>query len=154
MKIGKNIGAAVVAVALFCVSASEAQAGSGCWQASEVAAAKVRDLQTRMMVAGLKCRGYGPEMLAAYNRFVVVHRTNIQRHNGVLRARFIRTDGRSAGQRGYDRYTTALAKAYGATSADPAAWGEIVAPAPRAATPCAINTNGKAAEKERGWSVR
>src|SRR3546814_15329794 len=81
MKIGKNIGAAVVAVALFCVSASEAQAGSGCWQASEVAAAKVRDLQTRMMVAGLKCRGYGPEMLAAYNRFVVVHRTSIQRHN-------------------------------------------------------------------------
>src|SRR3546814_5549337 len=98
--------------------------GSGCWQASEVAAAKVRDLQTRMMVAGLKCRGYGPEMLAAYNRFVVVHRTSIQRHNGVLRARFIRTDGRSAGQRGYDRYTTALAHAYGATSADPAACGE------------------------------
>src|SRR3546814_9382021 len=113
MKIGKNIGAAVVAVALFCVSASEAQAGSGCWQASEVAAAKVRDLQTRMMVAGLKCRGYGPEMLAAYNRFVVVHRPSIQRHNGVLRARFIRTAGRSAGQRGSDRYTTALANAYG-----------------------------------------
>src|SRR3546814_14770048 len=121
----------VVAVALFCVSASEAKAGWGCWQASEVAAAKVRDLQTRMMVAGLKCRGYGPEMLAAYNRFVVVHRTSIQRHNGVLRARFIRTDGRSAGQRGYDRYTTALANAYGATSADPAACGEMVALAQR-----------------------
>src|SRR3546814_11211507 len=91
-----------------------------------------------MMVAGLKCRGYGPEMLAAYNRFVVVHRTSIQRHNGVLRARFIRTDGRSAGQRGYDRYTTALANAYGATSADPAACGEMVALAQRAATARAI----------------
>ena len=139
MKIGKNIGAAVVAVALFCVNASEAQAESGCWQASEVAAAKVRDLQTRMMVAGLKCRGYGPELLAAYNRFVVVHRASIQRHNGVLRARFIRMDGRSAGQRGYDRYATALANAYGATSADPAACGEMVGLAKRAATARAID---------------
>src|SRR3546814_9234714 len=92
--------------------------GSGCWQASEVAAAKVRDLQTRMMVAGLQWRGYGPEMLATYNRFVVVHRTSIQRDNRVLRARFIRSDGRSDGQRGYDRYTTALANAYGETRSE------------------------------------
>src|SRR3546814_20151443 len=78
-------------------------------------------------------------MLAAYNRFGVVHRTSIQRHNGVLRARFSRTDGRSAGQRGYDRYATALANAYGATSSDPAACGEMVGLANRAATARAID---------------
>ncbi len=131
MEIGKHIAAAGLAVAVICTSATPAFSAS-CWQAEEASAAKVRDLQTRLMVAGLKCRGNGPEMLAVYNRFVVAHRSSIQRYNNVLRARFIRLSGKSGGERDYDRYTTALANAYGATDADQQACDEMVVLAKRA----------------------
>ena len=133
MKIRRAITAAMLAAAAICASSTPVYAAS-CWSAEEVAAAKIRDLQTRMMVAGLKCRGDGPEMLAAYNRFVVVHRTSIQRHNNILRGRFIRIGGKSGGERDYDRYTTAMANAYGSTEADHQACREVTALARRAAS--------------------
>ena len=132
MLIGKGIAATALVVAMVCGGTQTAVAAS-CWQANEVSAAKVRDLQTRLMVAGLKCRMRGPEMLAAYNRFVVAHRDAIQRHNGTLRARFIRLEGRSQGERDYDRYTTALANAYGSTAADGQACAELAGLARQAA---------------------
>ena len=36
-----------------------AQAGEGCWNPTQVAAAKVRDLQSRLMVATLRCSAMG-----------------------------------------------------------------------------------------------
>lgn len=133
MGIGKGFAAAVLAAAVVSGGAQSALAAS-CWQAQEVSAARVRDLQTRLMVAGLKCRGQGPEMLAAYNRFVVEHRASIQRHNNVLRTHFIRMQGKSGGEREYDRYTTALANAYGSTAADSGACADMVRLAKRAAS--------------------
>ena len=42
----------------------------GCWNETQVAAAKVRDLQSRLMVATLRCRAMGVDVPAAYNHFV------------------------------------------------------------------------------------
>lgn len=138
MKIGKAMWAAVLAVAMVGGNAAPAFAAN-CWQQQEVAAAMVRDLQTRMMVAGLKCRGGGPDMLAAYNRFVRTHRGTIQKHNDILRARFIRMKGAKAGERAYDSYTTALANNYGATAADNNACEDMEKLAKRAASERAAN---------------
>lgn len=106
--------AAVVALA-FTMAAGQAQAATNdCWSAQEVSAAKVRDLQTMLMVAGLRCRGTGTDVLAGYNRFVAINRAAIVEINTRLKAHFNSAYGPAEGQRRYDRFTTALANAYGA----------------------------------------
>ena len=50
--------AALAAAGMMACAPLPAQA-AGCWAASDVAAAKVRDLQTMLMVATLRCRAGG-----------------------------------------------------------------------------------------------
>ena len=50
----KKGGLCVAATMLLCVS-MPAHAVMGCWNPTQVAAAKVRDLQSRLMVATLRC---------------------------------------------------------------------------------------------------
>lgn len=84
-----------------------------CWNQQEEAAAKVRDLQSRLMVATMRCRAMGIDILQAYNEFVRTNRSTIQAANGVIKAQFMTAHGRE-GQVFYDRFTTALANEYGA----------------------------------------
>ena len=104
--------AAALAAASFC-TAQAAQADMGCWNNEQAAAAKVRDLQSRLMVASLRCRAIGIDVLAPYNAFVSGNRTTLQAANTVLRAQFAAGYG-AAGESAYDRFTTALANEYGA----------------------------------------
>ncbi len=97
-------------LALSC--AAPAQAAPACWSEADMDAAKVRDLQSRLMVATLRCQGAGFDITAAYNRFVVANRATLQGVNGVLMASFRSGFGDGA-QVEYDRYATALANAYG-----------------------------------------
>lgn len=94
------------------VFAQPAQAAMSCWGQQESAAAKIRDLQSRLMVATVRCRAMGVDVLTAYNDFVRVNRETIQAANGVIRARFEAGHGLEA-QTFYDRFTTALANEYG-----------------------------------------
>ena len=110
---GGLVGAAAMVA---CVSAP-AQAAIGCWNDTQVAAAKVRDLQSRLMVATMRCRAMGVDITGAYNRFVVANRTTIQGANGVILAQF-RSGFGSDAQRHYDRFATALANAYGGEVTD------------------------------------
>jgi hypothetical protein len=89
-----------------------AQAEMSCWGQQESAAAKIRDLQSRLMVATMRCRAMGVDVLAAYNDFVRVNRTTIQAANGVIKAQFEAGHG-AEGQTFYDRFATALANEYG-----------------------------------------
>jgi hypothetical protein len=100
------------------VFAQPASAAMSCWKENERAAAKIRDLQSRLMVATLRCRAMGIDVLTAYNDFVRINRSTLQEANGVIRAQFDRGYG-SEGQRFYDSFTTAMANRYGgdATSA-------------------------------------
>ena len=101
----------LAAVAL--VWAQPAAAAMACWNEHETEAAKIRDLQSRLMVATLRCRAMGVDVLGAYNDFVRINRSTLQQANGVIKAQFDRGYGRE-GQRFYDSFTTALANEYGA----------------------------------------
>ena len=122
------MGIAAAAAVLTTAGAAPAQAAMSCWNESEVAAARIRDLQSRLMVDALRCRAYGIDILGAYNEFVRANRATIQAANSVIMAQFNDGFGR-AGQTEYDRFTTALANSYGgdATSGESCAEAASVA---------------------------
>jgi hypothetical protein len=103
------LGAAAIAV---CLSSAAPAASGACWSQADFSAAKVRQLQTKLMVAALRCRASGVDILASYNRFVRAKRTEITAANNRLKAHF-RAASPSTGERDYDRYTTSLANHYG-----------------------------------------
>jgi hypothetical protein len=110
-KFGRAAGVAAM-IAFGCAQAQAAR--NECWTAQEVSAAKVRDLQTMLMVAGLRCRSGGADVLSGYNRFVSANRAALVEVNDRLKLHFRALHGQAEGQRNYDRFTTALANAYGA----------------------------------------
>lgn len=112
----KKSGLFAAAAAMLCVSVP-ANAAMGCWNPTQVAAAKVRDLQSRLMVATLRCQAMGVDVSSAYNRFVGANRATIQGANAVLLAQFRSGFGGEA-QAHYDRFATALANFYGADATD------------------------------------
>ena len=92
--------------------ATPALAEEKCWTSKEMGAARIRDLQSVLMVSALQCRTSGHDVLAEYNRFVVAGRATIVARNDVLKARFTRLQGMREGQRAYDSFTTAMANAH------------------------------------------
>lgn len=105
-------GSLGLAAALMVTAAMPAEAAMSCWNESETAAARVRDLQSRLMVDALRCRAFGIDILGAYNEFVRANRATLQAANTVILGQFARGFGTSA-QTEYDRFTTALANSYG-----------------------------------------
>ncbi|HEX8573406.1 MAG TPA: hypothetical protein VF759_11710 [Allosphingosinicella sp.] len=112
--------------------AQPASAAMSCWDEHETAAAKIRDLQSRLMVATLRCRAIGIDVLGAYNDFVRINRSTLQEANGVIKAQFDRGYG-PEGQRFYDSFTTALANFYGADATSGPVCDETAAIAAEAA---------------------
>jgi len=106
-------GGICVAVAAAGFIAEPAHAAANCWNPTQVSAAKIRDLQSRLMVATMRCRAMGIDVLPAYNDFVRTNRATIQAANTVIKARFA-SGFAIRGQFEYDRFTTQLANAYGA----------------------------------------
>jgi len=127
----KRRGVLAGAASLLCLS-TPAQAAMGCWNDTQVAAAKVRDLQSRLMVATLRCQAMGADVTAAYNRFVATNRTTIQGANTVILAQFRAGHGGGA-QMEYDRFATALANIYGDDATDAAICADTAALADEAA---------------------
>jgi hypothetical protein len=119
------------AALLLCVSAP-AQAVMGCWNQTQVAAAKVRDLQSRLMVATLRCQAMGVNVSGAYNRFVNSNRATIQGANGVIMAQFRSGYGGQA-QNQYDSFATSLANIYGDDATDAGICADTAALAEEAA---------------------
>ncbi|WP_174273866.1 hypothetical protein [Sphingomonas bacterium] len=105
----KSFGAAVAAVALVASPAT-----ASCWNAEETSAATIRDLQSLLMVATLRCRAAHLDITAEYNGFVQANRALIQRENDRIKGHFIRAQGPIAGQKAYDAFATHLANIYGA----------------------------------------
>jgi hypothetical protein len=99
--------------------AQPARADMACWGPQQAAAAKVRDLQSKLMVATMRCKAMGFDVLTAYNDFVRTNRATIQAANGVIKAQFDSGFGKD-GETYYDRFTTALANEYGAEPTDDA----------------------------------
>jgi hypothetical protein len=112
--------------------AQPASAAMSCWDEHETAAAKIRDLQSRLMVATLRCRAIGIDVLTAYNDFVRINRTTLQQANGVIKAQFDRGYGLE-GPRFYDSFTTAMANEYGGDATSDAVCEQTAAIAAEAA---------------------
>lgn len=121
-------GGLFTAAALALCASLPANAAMGCWNQTQAAAAQVRDLQSRLMVATLRCSAMGVNVAPAYNRFLAANRATIQGANGVLMAAFRAGHGGEA-QVQYDRFATALANIYGddATTREVCAETEAVA---------------------------
>ncbi|HTU10733.1 MAG TPA: hypothetical protein VMG08_07510 [Allosphingosinicella sp.] len=104
--------AAMLAGAMTMCAPATANAQPGCWNQTQVAAAKIRDLQSRLMVATLRCSAMGVNVAGAYNRFLAASRETIRGANAVLMGQFQASHGGLA-QVHYDRFATALANVYG-----------------------------------------
>ncbi|MDB5686813.1 MAG: hypothetical protein JWR77_1402 [Rhizorhabdus sp.] len=91
-----------------------APAQSACWSDDQLTAARVRDLQTFLMVETLRCQVMRFDLSADYNGFLRANRGAIGTANDRLKGFFIKADGPVFGQQSYDRFTTRLANAYGA----------------------------------------
>jgi hypothetical protein len=101
----------VLGVLALAVPVAPAQAA--CWTPDQVAAAKVRDLDTMLMVASLRCRRTNVEVLNAYNDYVVKQRKALVAVNDVLRNHYAGGDKKAA-MNAYDNYVTKVANRYGA----------------------------------------
>jgi hypothetical protein len=130
---GQKIGRLGAAAALMLCVSMPAHAVMGCWNPTQVAAAKVRDLQSRLMVATLRCQSAGADVTQAYNRFVRANRETIQGANQVLLAQFRTGFGASQGETQYDHFATALANGYGGDATDADICAETAAVADEAA---------------------
>lgn len=114
MKLGKSgfMGLAVVAALL----ATPAQAN--CWTKEAVAAAKIREFETMLMVSALRCRTSGRDFLARYNQFVREGRPILTQVNEALRTQFTADYGAGRGLNAYDGFVTSIANRYGAGIAE------------------------------------
>ncbi len=128
----KKVRAVLVAGAMMICVPSTASAQAGCWNQTQVAAAKVRDLQSRLMVATLRCSAMGVNVAPAYNRFLAANRETIRGANMVLMSQFQTAYGRQA-QAHYDRFATALANIYGDDATSRSVCAETVVLAEEAA---------------------
>ena len=108
MRMGHKFNHAIAALTLMAISTISVQAA--CWNDAAVSAAKVRDLETMLMVSALRCKTADNAMLMQYNRFVRASRPALAAVNETLRAQFASAGGLNA----YDRYVTAIANRYGA----------------------------------------
>src|SRR4051812_46041142 len=76
---------------------------AGCATPSEAAALKTAVMQQELMVAALQCHE-----AAAYNRFVIAYRGELQSSDATLKAFFVRRGGEH-GEAGYDTFKTKAA---------------------------------------------
>lgn len=112
-----------LAVAAMC-AAAPAQAME-CWNTQRAAAVRVRDLQSRLVVASMRCSAMKIDIVPAYNAFVNTNRTTIQAANELIKAQFTASYGEQS-QAEYDRFTTILANAYGGDATDVVACAKVV----------------------------
>lgn len=86
-----------------------------CWEPEEYEAARLRDLQTVLMVSALKCGRADPSMPGAYNRWVGRAKAKLIDGEQKLLAHFVREGDKAK----YDKFTTALANKYSEYAEDP-----------------------------------
>jgi hypothetical protein len=105
-----------VGLALFsCLLSAATPVAAACWEPEEYEAARMRDLQTVLMVSALKCGRADPEMPGAYNKWVGRAKGKLVEGEQKLLAHFVREGDKSK----YDKFTTALANRYSEYAEDP-----------------------------------
>ena len=115
--------AQLAALSSLALMSSPAAALEGCWYPNEIRAARLIELETKLMVGTLKCRREMPVVVEYYNAFAETHRDFLRAQYPIIAGHFIREDGAVPGEwrSSYDRYRTIAANNYSATPAGPAA---------------------------------
>jgi hypothetical protein len=91
----------------------------GCAPTSVDGPAKIRELQTLLMVSMLQCQvSAKANLVPQYNNFITRNKTTLQSQNRALRAYFQQTSSRG-GDAAYDQFTTRLANAYAGRASAP-----------------------------------
>jgi hypothetical protein len=113
-----------VAGCVFAATAAAAPAQAGCWNAQESGAAQVREMQTMLMVAALRCRAAHIDISADYDGFVIAQKDAISAANLVIKQHFAAAGGNQAD---YDRFATSLANGFGDDATSEATCAEAAA---------------------------
>ncbi len=94
---------ATIALLGLSVTLADPALAAGCASPAEAAALKTAVMQQELMVAALQCHE-----TAAYNRFVIAYRPELQESDAALKAFFVRRGGEH-GEAGYDTFKTKAA---------------------------------------------
>jgi hypothetical protein len=94
---------ATIALLGLSVTLADPALAAGCASPVEAAALKTAVMQQELMVAALQCHE-----TAAYNRFVIAYRPELQESDAALKAFFVRRGGEH-GEAGYDTFKTKAA---------------------------------------------
>jgi hypothetical protein len=116
--------AAAALAAMASAVPAQAQAQARCWADREVAAAQVRDMQTLLMVAALRCRAAHIDISADYDGFVTAQKAAIDQADLVIKQHFAQAGGAQAD---YDHFATSLANGFGDDETTEATCGEASA---------------------------
>lgn len=106
----KILKRAALGVVLMAVSVQPAQA---CWTNAAQDAAKIKHLNTMLMVTALRCRNTADNFLPDYNQFVVKHNSLIGAQNAALRNHLSATYGARGAEGALDRMSIGYANSYG-----------------------------------------
>ena len=103
-------------------------ASAACWSSNVVEAAYIRDFDTTLMVATLRCRAQSQEIGVNYNRFVRQDRAVLTAASDELRTQFSVGKTQKAGLDAFDHFATSLANSHGAgeDGVSCAEYGELV----------------------------
>jgi hypothetical protein len=113
----------VASLALAAMGAA-APAQAACWTARDAGAAQVREMQTMLMVAALRCRAAHIDISADYDGFVIAQKDAITAANLVIKQHFAAQGGNQAD---YDRFATSLANGFGDDATTEATCAEAAA---------------------------
>lgn len=95
------------------VTAMSVQPAQACWTNAAEDAAKIKHLNTMLMVTALRCRNTSDNFLPQYNRFVTKHNALIGSQNNLLKTHLAKTHGARGAEGALDRLSIGYANNYG-----------------------------------------
>ncbi|HEX7874713.1 MAG TPA: hypothetical protein VF475_17510 [Sphingobium sp.] len=104
----------IAAIALTTASAGQA---TSCWNGERLAAARVAEFNTAMMVTTLRCSLINIDIKASYDAFIVNYKTRLQGADNALKRQFDEPQG-GAGEKNYHQFYTQIGNRYGAAKTD------------------------------------
>lgn len=93
--------------------ALSSQPAHACWTNAAQDAAKIKHLNTMLMVTALRCRNTSDNFLPHYNRFVTKHNNLIGSQNAALKGHLAQTYGARGAEGALDRMSIGFANSYG-----------------------------------------
>lgn len=95
------------------VTALSMQPAQACWTDAAQDAAKIKHLNTMLMVTALRCRNTADNFLPQYNRFVEKHNALIGSQNNVLKIHLSKSVGAGGVVNALDKMSIGYANSYG-----------------------------------------